>query len=118
MKQNGGPAAPALDRSRGGWSTNIPAGCRDERTGVAVVLTAGQGHESPAFAAVFVQVSPEPPLIQAMMDKEYDSERSREHLVTHDRVPVIPPKSNRTAPNYDHDLYKLREKVERCFNPR
>ena len=32
-------------------------------------------------------------------------------------MPVIPPKSNRTtAIDYDHDLYKLREKVERFFN--
>ena len=51
------------------------------------------------------------------MDKGYDSDRIREHLVAHDMVPVIPPKSNRTAPiDYDKDLYKLREKVERFFN--
>ena len=32
-------------------------------------------------------------------------------------MPVIPPKSNRTEPvDYDKDLYKLREKVERFFN--
>jgi transposase len=66
---------------------------------------------------VFAQVPPEPPLTHAMMDKGYDSDRIREHLVAHDIVPVIPPKSNRTAPiDYDADLYKLREKVERFFN--
>jgi transposase len=32
-------------------------------------------------------------------------------------VPVIPSKSNRTAASDDdHDLYRLREKVERFFN--
>ena len=41
----------------------------------------------------------------------------REQLLAHDIVPVIPPKSNRiTAIDYEHDLYKLREKVERFFN--
>ena len=51
------------------------------------------------------------------MDKGYDSDRSREQLLAQDMVPVIPPKSNRREPvEYDKDLYKLREKVERFFN--
>ena len=51
------------------------------------------------------------------MDKGYDSDRIREQLLAQDIVPVIPPKSNRREPiDYDHDLYKLREQVERFFN--
>ena len=51
------------------------------------------------------------------MDKGYDSQPIREQLLARDMVPVIPPRSNRTEPiDYDHDLYKLREKVERFFN--
>lgn len=51
------------------------------------------------------------------MDKGYDSNPIREHLLAQDSVPVIPPKSNRTdAIDYDHALYRLREKVERFFN--
>ena len=35
----------------------------------------------------------------------------------HDIVPVIPPKSHRIASiDYDKNLYKLREKVERFFH--
>ena len=106
-----------MGRSRGGLSTKIHAGCRDERTGVAVVLTAGQCHESPAFETVFAQVPPAPPLTHAIMDKGYDSNRIRAQLLAEDIVPVIPPKSNRTEPlDYDTELYKLREKVERFFN--
>jgi hypothetical protein len=37
----------------GGLSPTIHAGCRDERLGVAFVLTAGQCHESPVFETVF-----------------------------------------------------------------
>jgi transposase len=52
-----------------------------------------------------------------MMDKGYDSNRIRAQLLAEDIVPVIPPKSNRTEPlDYDTELYKLREKVERFFN--
>jgi len=51
------------------------------------------------------------------MDKGYDSNRIRAQLLAEDIVPVIPPKSNRTEPlDYDTELDKLREKVERFFN--
>jgi transposase len=66
---------------------------------------------------VLAQVPAEPPLTHAIMDKGYDSTPIREHLLTQDIVPVIPPRSTRTtAIEYDHDLYKLREQVERFFN--
>jgi len=81
------------------------------------VLTAGQCHESPAFETVFAQVPHAPSVTHAIMDKGYDSHGIREHLIMHDIVPVIPPKSNRIASiDYDTNLYKLREKVERFFN--
>jgi transposase len=116
-EKNGGQAAQALGRSRGGWSTKIHAGGRDERTGVALVLTAGHCHERPVFEMVLPQVPPAPPLTHAIMDKGYDRHGIREPLLAPDIVPVIPPKSNRTtAIDYDHDRYKLREKVERFFN--
>jgi transposase len=117
LKKHGGQAAQALGRSRGGWSTKIHAGCRDEHTGIAVVLTAGQCHESPVFETVFAQVPLEPSLTHAIMDKAYDSHAIREHLIKHDIVPVIPPKSNRIVQlDYDKNLYRFREKVERFFN--
>ena len=51
------------------------------------------------------------------MDKGYDSQGIREQLIAHDMVPVIPSKRNRREPlDYDKELYKLREKVERFFN--
>ena len=97
----------ALGRSRGGLSTKIHAGCRDERTGVAIVLTAGHCQESPVFETVFAQVPSGPPLTHAIMDKGYDSDDLREPLIAHDIAPVIPSKSNRRAPrDYDKVSYK------------
>ena len=117
MKKNGGHAAQALGRSRGGLSTNIHAGCRDARPGVAIVLTAGPCPESPACEPVLAQVPPAPSLPHAMMDKGYDSQGLRAQLLVHDIVPVIPPKSNRIAVlDDDKNLSKVREKVERFFN--
>jgi transposase len=98
-------------------STTIHAGCRDERVGVALVLTAGQAHESPVFATVWAQVSQPTTLTHAIMDKADDSDQMRTQLVAHAIVPVIPPKSNRAVSYaYDQELYKLREQVERFFN--
>ena len=52
-----------------------------------------------------------------MMDKGYDRDDIREHLIAHDIASVIPSKSNRRAPrDYEKVSYKLREKVERFFN--
>jgi len=86
-------------------STKIHAGCRDERVGVALVLTAGQAHASPVFATVLAQVSQPSTLTHAIMDKAYDSDQMRTQLVAHERVPVIPPKSNRAvAYAYDKEL--------------
>jgi transposase len=117
LKKHGGHAAQALGRSRGGWSTTIHAGCRDARTGIAVVLTAGHRHERPVFEPVFVQVPPEQALPHAMMAKAYDSHAIREHLIKHALVPVIPPQSNRLVPlDDDKNLYKFHEKIERFFN--
>ena len=66
---------------------------------------------------MLAQVPPVPSLTHAIMDKGYDSTSIREQLIVHDIVPVIPPKSNRIATlDYDKNLYKLREKVERFFN--
>jgi hypothetical protein len=51
------------------------------------------------------------------MAKAYDSHAIREHLIQHDMVPVIPPKSHRLGSlDYDKNLYKFREKVKRFFN--
>ena len=69
------------------------------------------------FETVFAQVPQEQQLTHAIMDKGYDSNEIREHLCERDILPVIPPKSNRTAQiDYDQDLYRLREKIERFFN--
>jgi hypothetical protein len=108
VKKNGGQAAQAWGRSRGGWSTQIHAGGRDERTGVALVLTAGHWHASPVFATVFAQGPPERALPHAIMDKGYDSDGIREPRIAHASVSVIPPKSHRRAPrDYEQALYKL-----------
>jgi putative transposase len=106
-----------LGRSREGFSTKIHVGCIDEKTGVSIVLTGGERNDMPGFALVFDQLPTEPHLIEAVLDKGYDSNHIRDKLQAEGMQPVIPPKRNRKeAIAYDKDKYKLREKVERFFN--
>jgi transposase len=51
-------------------------------------------------------------------DKGYDSDAIVAHVETEmNAKPVIPPRSNRKQQrNYDQVLYKLRNRIERCFS--
>ena len=117
MKKNGGQAAQALGRSRGGFSTTIHAGCINATTGVSLVLTGGQRHAAPGLDQVCDHLPEQQALEHAIMDRGYDSNHIRKRLQDQGMTPVIPPKKNRKAPiDYDKERYTLREKVERFFN--
>jgi hypothetical protein len=98
VQQNGGPAAQALGRSRGGVSTNIHAGSLDETIGVSFVLTGGPRHDAPGFDAVCAQLPQEQALEQAIMDRGDDRNHMRHSLQAQGMTPVIPPKKNRKEP--------------------
>ena len=92
---NGGPAAQALGRSRGGRSTNIPAGSRDDTTGVSFVRTGGHRLEAPDFDAVCAQQPQAQAREQAIRDRGSDRQHSRHSLHAQGMTPVIPPQNNR-----------------------
>ena len=50
------------------------------------------------------------------MDRAYEGDETRALAMELGYVPVVPPKSNRNHPwNYDKQLYKQRNQVERLF---
>ena len=50
------------------------------------------------------------------MDKAYEGDKIRCLASSHGLVPVVPPKKNRKEPwEYDRELYKRRNEVERYF---
>ena len=50
------------------------------------------------------------------MDKAYEGDRTRNCVVDCGMIPVVPPKKNRLKPwDYDKELYKQRNEVERFF---
>jgi transposase len=54
--------------------------------------------------------------LSAIMDKAYEGDTMRQTVVDKGMKPVVPPKSNRKEPwEYDRELYKQRNQVERYF---
>jgi len=50
------------------------------------------------------------------MDKAYEDEKTRELAIKQGFIPVVPPKTNRKEPwEYDKEVYKRRNEVERFF---
>jgi len=51
-----------------------------------------------------------------IMDRAYESAETRQLLLSFEMQPVVPPKINRLNPwEYDRELYKKRNEVERLF---
>lgn len=51
-----------------------------------------------------------------IMDKAYEGDKTRQLVFDLDMEPVVPPKSNRLQPwEYDKEMYKRRNEVERLF---
>jgi transposase len=116
MKKTGGHAAQAVGRARGGFSTNIHAGCVNGKTGIALVLTGGERHDLPGCDDVLAQIPATPEREDAMMDKGDERHHIREVFKANAINPVIPPTSNRAeALEYDQDTDKLGETIERFF---
>lgn len=115
-KKSGGQEAQGLGRSRGGFSTKIHAGCIDESTSVALIITAGQCNDAPIFDIVIEEVPKDNSIEDVVADKGYDSDHIREKINDMKKNPVIPPRKNRKEQiAYDKETYKLRNQVERYF---
>jgi len=107
----GGQAAQALGRSRGGFSTKIHVVVDALGNPLDFVLTAGQRHD----------VTQAPTLLHGrhcdyvIADKAYDADPLLELIDAMGAIPVIPARQNRTEPrDYDLHLYRERHLVE-CF---
>lgn len=110
-KQNGGQAAQALGRSRGGFSTKIHVSVDALSNPLRFRLTAGQRHDITQAEALM----PSEPFAVLIADKAYEAEPFLKSVVARGAVPVIPPRSNRKTPrDYDKHLYRERHLVE-CF---
>jgi len=80
---------------------------------VRFVIAAGQSHDILAVPALLQGQTP----AAVLADRAYDANSLRNHLQQIGAKAVIPStRSRRTPIPYDPTLYKLRNRIERCFN--
>lgn len=101
-----------MGKSRGGLSTKIHAAVDALGNPVRLLLTAGQTSEHTQADALVDGFCAE----WVIADKGYDSDAFVETIKASGGTPVIPPRNNRkTLRDYDKEIYKERNLVERLF---
>ena len=115
----------ALGRSKGGFSTKIHLRCDGNGRPLTFLLTVGERHETVVFEQLMEQggihrtkggqARLRPKRVSG--DKGYSSKAIRQYLRRHGIRYTIPRKDNeRHRGTFDKALYRLRNRVERCFN--
>ena len=106
----------SIGRTRGGWNTKLHMVAASDRDGVMFALSAGNCGDAPEGRALLQQLGPVDHPVYLLMDRAYEGDETRALAVELGYVPVVPPKSNRKDPwDYDKQLYKQRNQVERLF---
>ena len=79
-------------------------------------LSPGNAHDAPAGRALLEGLELVRQSIPLLMDRAYEGKQTRPLAVDLGFMPVVAPKSGRIGPwDYDRDLYKRRNEVERLF---
>ena len=88
----------------------------DARTAITFALSPGQAGDAPQGRALLkILGQPNRPL-HLLMDKAYEGDETRQLALDLGFISVVPPKSNRLESwEYDREIYKRRNEVERLF---
>lgn len=79
-------------------------------------MSGGEKHDSPEGIALLEKTAKSEETVYLIMDRAYEGDTMRETAVRLGYTPVVPPKKNRKAPwEYDKELYKQRNEIERFF---
>lgn len=112
VPQKNSHEAECVGHSRGGLTTKIHAAVDGLGNPVRLLLTAGQASEYGQANALIEGFDAE----YVLADRGYDSDKFIEEIRATGAVPVIPPRRNRKElREYDRELYKERNLVERLF---
>ena len=102
-----------MGRSRGGLSTKIHMVTDAQGQPVRFALTGGQAADAPQAIPLLSGIETE----AVIADKGYESNKVLGFIRGQGAEAVIPPKSNRNEPwEYDRELYRTRNLIERAFN--
>jgi transposase len=79
-------------------------------------LSPGQAGDAPQGRALLQHLGPPTRSLYLLMDKAYEGDETRQLALDLGFIPVVPPKTNRLEPwDYDREMYKWRNEVERLF---
>lgn len=85
--------------------------------GIFFCLSPGNAHDAPLGAELLAHWSPLEEITALCADRAYGAEYIRQLLQQKNVEAVIPPKSNLKQPwEYDQELYKKRNCIERLFH--
>ena len=88
----------------------------NEKIAAELILSAGQLHDAPQGRILIETVGKQDAVIPLIMDRAFEDDQTRYIAQMLKFEPVVPPKSNRTNTwEYDKELYKKRNEVERFF---
>jgi transposase len=97
------------------WSRNPWRLTADARTAITFALSPDNAHDTPEGRELLRDLGSFPGM-PVIMDRAYEGNETRQLVLALDKVPVVPPKSNRVHPwRYDRALYKKRNEIERLF---
>ena len=87
-----------------------------DRDGVMFALSAGNCGDAPESRALLRRLGPVNQPVYLLMEWAYEGDDTRALAAELGYIPVVPPKSNRKNPwDYDKQLYRQRNQVERLF---
>ena len=88
----------------------------NERHAVDIILSGGNRHDAPQGRILMEVVGKLKSIVPLIMDKAYEDDLTRYIAQTLNFKPIVPPKKNRKNPwQYDKELYKRRNEIERLF---
>ncbi len=106
----------SIGRTRGGWNTKLHMVAASDRDGVMFALSAGNCGDAPEGRSLLQQLGCTDYPVYLLMDRAYEGDETRALALKLGYIPVVPPKRNRKDPwDYDRELYKQRNQVERLF---
>ena len=88
----------------------------DDKVVVALSLSAGNENDAPEGRKLLAKKGFNENKVPLLMDKAYEGNETRRLAEELNYEPIVPPKLNRKEPwEYDKELYKRRNVVERLF---
>ena len=88
----------------------------DARTAITFCLSPGNVHDAEPGRKILKRLEGNQYINHIIMDRAYEGDETRQLVLNLNFEPIVPPKSNRLeAWEYDREMYKKRNEIERLF---